>query len=173
MEKRGSKFGSAQRTDGDHQEAAKVPGPGAYSAAEAAAKITAGPKYGCNRSTNIFRFGAAKRYTTEKAKNLPGPGAYKAGECVGKEGRKFTLLGRPKTTERERMSPGPAAYNPKGIASIFGPRGFRSGSIIEASSFGTANPMKEPRNKMMAPGPGQYSVDEHSKVVGRSSPSWR
>ncbi len=46
LEKKGAVFGSAARASLDHKEAAKVPGPGAYSAAEAAAKILAGPKYG-------------------------------------------------------------------------------------------------------------------------------
>ena len=70
------------------------------------------------------RFGVSKR-STDKPKNLPGPGAYQTAERVGKEGRRFTLLGRPKSTQQVRPSPGPAAYNPSVAEKTSGPKGYR------------------------------------------------
>lgn len=60
-----------------------------------------------------------------KSFEMPGPGSYVPPEKVGKEGKKFTILGRPKSVEKSKGSPGPASYNPKIIDDTAGSQGFR------------------------------------------------
>jgi hypothetical protein len=58
------------------------------------------------------RFGSAKRGINGKSLNIPGPGAYSYANKMGKEGRKFTIIGRPKSMDKTSKAPAPNAYSP-------------------------------------------------------------
>jgi hypothetical protein len=62
-----------------------------------------------------FRFGTSHRDDmVNKTFEVPGPGTYASLDKVGKEGKRYTLYGRPKTRKSNlTISPGPCAYNPK------------------------------------------------------------
>jgi len=148
--KHGIVFGSAKRAGLDNLEAKKIPGPGAYNSSE---KSKSGPRYGFG-SSNRNKEGSSVSGT------VPGPGAYQVNDKVGKEGRKYTLSGRPKSAGKQANIPGPAAYNPK---------------IAEKKSgftFGAASGKVDDKEKKIVPGPGQYTVDKYS-TVKKSSPSWK
>ena len=155
--KHGAVFGSSHRNGSANHEPGKVPGPGSYSAAEAAAKIMTGPKYG---------FGTANKSRDDlavlEAAVIPGPGAYQTVGQTGKEGKKFTMPGRPKSTNKIRTDvPGPAAYEPKLLSNKKGP-------LLKI-------PIIKNRKKedIPVPGPGKYEISEKYRSVKKASPSWK
>ncbi len=112
-------FGQGKKDRGD-EKPPNVPGPGTYDALESIKRIrpVAVFKYDWFRSQITHRFGSAKRYEARRVSNIPGPGAYPAEVRIGKEGRKFSLIGRPKSDLRFSSSPGPAAYTVKDLARV-------------------------------------------------------
>jgi len=93
-------------------------------------------------------------------RNVPGPGSYKVEERVGKEGNKYSILGRPKTLSEGMKVPGPAAYN---VNVTKKSTGFKFGHGVRRT--------KESKNN--APGPGQYDIKTKYRNLKASSPAWK
>ena len=104
--KHGIHFGTERRPELEQRSRQKIPGPGSYSTTNGSIVMGKSPLYG---------FGTSIRNPEKKkSKEVPGPGAYEPRQNVGKEGKKYSLSGRPKTYDKRRnMSPGPGAYDQK------------------------------------------------------------
>lgn len=92
---------------------------------------------------------------------MPGPGAYKVEERVGKEGNRYSMLGRPKTLSESMKVPGPAAYN---VSVARKNAGYR---------FGQEGTKKTSEAKSHVPGPGQYDIRTRYRSIKTSSPAWK
>ena len=101
---------------------------------------------------------------TKSTSEIPGPGAYRSFEKMGREAPKFTMNGRSNINNCHSPSPGPAAYNPsKHIRNTY------SFSYIKNNdSFGLEKKISE--NYKSTPGPGQYNIDDNSKILHRGGP---
>ncbi len=105
IQRNGIKFGTEKRSGMVEREQAKIPGPGAYNSSLAAAKLDYIAKY---------KFGSSSRDQKGVVSSTPGPGTYQQMPKITKEGKKFSISGRPKSVGKAIMnSPGPGAYNPR------------------------------------------------------------
>jgi hypothetical protein len=94
-------------------------------------------------------------------RNIPGPGAYKVEERIGKEGNRYSMMGKPKILSESMKVPGPAAYNvniiKKNAGYKFGQEGVKKGKKIKSN----------------VPGPGQYDVRTRYHNLKAASPVWK
>jgi len=151
--KHGAPFGTEKRNS--REEKSFVPGPGAYSSVQGESMVMS------KNPTAVF--GKSKRDGPAKVKVVPGPGAYDSKPRVGKEGKKFSLSGRPKSCEKTRnASPGPGAYNQSKEIIEEKPKNIKFGNEKRESEI----------VKLKVPGPGQYETLEVAKKLKSSSPKW-
>lgn len=94
-------------------------------------------------------------------RNIPGPGTYKVEERVGKEGNKYSIIGRPKILSESMKVPGPAAYNVNIVKKNLGFRFSQEG--VKKTRLAMSN----------VPGPGQYDIRTRYRNIKATSPAWK
>ena len=105
-----------------------------------------------------FMFGTSQRQSINKTQmEGPGPGKYIFRVCIGREGTKPALRGRPISMDKRGYIPGPGTYDQS--------RGL--GKKVPSYSIGQSKRSKSISGNL-APGPGQYE----SKYFRTKSPAW-
>ncbi len=105
-----------------------------------------------------FLFGTSDR-TSFRHNHLegPGPGKYLFKVCIGREGTKPALRGRPVSSDKRTYIPGPGTYDQNKDV----------GRKVPSYSIGNSKRSKS-ISGTLAPGPGQYE----SKFIRTNSPAW-
>eukprot|EP00440_Ansanella_granifera_P019955 gb/GFBE01021683.1/.p1 GENE.gb/GFBE01021683.1/~~gb/GFBE01021683.1/.p1 ORF type:complete len:335 (+),score=24.09 gb/GFBE01021683.1/:1-1005(+) len=143
--------------------AAQVPGPGAYSASEAASEFASR-----HRRPPGMAFGTARREANSR-KAVPGPGAY-SGASQGFIGKGKSCSLTPRRPEFSDMacypvSPGPGSHD---MPDLIGKQG------CSYSCTPRRVDIKADYVSSSMPGPGQYgAIDKAQGITKPKDPSWR